>query len=64
MPYGGFLPTSPSTGYDNKSALNVEYRLSVAVDRDSRFNREELEEYSRTAAELEFGANFYRRAHP
>jgi hypothetical protein len=53
-----------SVGYDNPSTLNREYRLNVAIDRDSRFNAEEREQYLYTEAELEFGSGFFERAHP
>lgn len=59
----GFAPPM-STWYDNASAQNVAYRLNVAIDRDSRLNNEEREEYDRTLAEMEFGPGFFRRAHP
>lgn len=59
----GYGPT-PTPGYENTSAANVEYKLRVAVERDNRLNSEEKAEYDRTLAELEFGFGFFRRAHP
>lgn len=56
--------TPLSTGYDNPSVQNQAYRLSVALDRDSRLNAEERQQYLRTEAELEFGFGFFERAHP
>lgn len=53
-----------SRGYDNPSPDNVAWRLKVAIDRDNRLTDEEKRVYDRTAAELEFGPGFWRRAHP
>jgi len=54
----------PSTGYDNPSPANREYRARVAFDRDERLNWEERRVYDEALIELEFGPGFFRRAHP
>jgi hypothetical protein len=54
----------PPTGYDNNSPSNVTYRLRVALDRDDRLNTEEQRVYDDTQIELEYGSDFFRRAHP
>lgn len=59
--YGGSIP---STGYDNPSPENRAYRLKVAMDREERLNNEEKRVYEDTVLILEYGPNFFRRAHP
>lgn len=59
--FGGMVP---STGYDNPQPTNRALKLKVALDRDDRLNNEERRVYEDTLVELEFGAGFFRRAHP
>lgn len=60
-PFGGNVP---STGYDNPAPSNVAYRTRVALDREDRLNNEEKRVYEDTILMLEYGPNFFRRAHP
>jgi hypothetical protein len=59
--YGGAIP---STGYDNGSDANREFRARIALERDERLNTEERKVYDDALIELEFGKGFFLRAHP
>lgn len=50
--------------YENTSPENRAYRAKLALDRDSRLNPEEQAVYDYTEAELLYGRNFFKRAHP
>jgi len=53
-----------SRGYDNDAPENVAYRLQLAIDRDERLTTAEVRVYNDTLIELEYGPDFFFRAHP
>lgn len=64
--YGAlFKPGGPyNAGYTSTNPEVMAYCLRMAQERDSRFNNEEQRVYDDTRIELEYGSDFFRRAHP